>query len=158
MLGPTGKLKVAAAADGADEENGISAVIGTTEGEYAYATLDAMLAALGDRLSEVTGLEFVSGAAVDSAKIRANLPNLTYLSIDECNVTELDLSGLAKLESLAVFDCPNLVSLDIAGYASLENVLLSNVGIAEGAGVVLLPYVKDNFFYVCLHPCIWNVE
>ncbi|MBQ9565408.1 MAG: hypothetical protein IJU98_07475, partial [Synergistaceae bacterium] len=113
---------------GIDEDGNITAVIGAaaetdSEGnalskEYVYATVGEMLSALADRLDKVVALEFRKGAAVDASKL-AGLANLAELSIDECDVTGLDLSGNTVLTSLSLYGCESLTSLNVSGCAAL---------------------------------------
>ena len=124
-----------------DEDGNISAVIGTAvpnvEGaEYVYATVNDMLSALAGKLNKVIGLEFRTGTKVDTSRLR-ELPNLADLSIDEGDVTEIDLSGLSSLESLSLYGCRNLTSLNVSGCSSLSVVMVD-----ECSKLVMLTGVK----------------
>ena len=111
-----------------DEDGNITAVIGAaaetdSEGnalnkEYVYATVGEMLSALADRLDKVVGLEFRSGSVFDAESVK-KLPNLSDLSVDECDVTDFDLSGNTVLTSLSLYACKNLTALDVSGCSAL---------------------------------------
>ncbi len=108
----------------------ISAVIGTAvpnvEGaEYVYPDVDTMLAALAGRLDKVVRLEFRRGAAGTLDGLD-KLPNLAELSVDESDVTELDLRGKTALTSLSLYACKDLTSLDVTGCSSLSAVMIND--------------------------------
>jgi len=111
-----------------DEDGNITAVIGAaaetdSEGnalskEYVYATVGEMLSALSGKLDKVVGLEFRSGSVFDAESVK-KLPNLSDLSVDECDVTDFDLSGNTVLTSLSLYACKNLTALDVSGCSAL---------------------------------------
>ena len=140
-----------------DEDGNITAVIGAaaetdSEGnalnkEYVYATVGEMLSALADRLDKVVGLEFRSGSVFDAESVK-KLPNLSDLSVDECDVTDFDLSGNTVLTSLSLYACKNLTALDVSGCSALVTLSVTECPVladlnVTGCGVLESVEVTD---------------
>ena len=113
---------------GVDEDGNITAVIGNaTEGAgegYVCGSLDELLAKPKEELNKVIRLEFRKGANLTGTLTASSLSALTALSelsIDECDLTELNLSGMKGLDRLSLYSCKQLTSLNVSGCENLAS-------------------------------------